>query len=354
MSARAAENLFWLGRYAERAEALVRVLRAVGDRRNEFQHSATDAGNECLEVLLRTLTEVTATWPGFAASDATVLADPGEELRSLVVDEHRAGTLAYDARRLLDAAYAVRDQLSNDTWLVIGTLEHDLLGSAAATYPRGVGSATLSRVLQALLALAGLQSESMVRDPGWRFMEAGRRLERAIGLVDLLRSTVTSERGTATDSLVFESVLIAAESIITYRRRYRSHAQLETMLDLLILDGGNPRALTYQMRLLSEAVSALPDGAAAALPSTGRMSPAERHVLETMSTVRLADTTALAAAGPDGRRVELLALLERLDAGLHAIGAAISAAHFTPLQPQRSLLASADPPDAADLNAVFV
>jgi uncharacterized circularly permuted ATP-grasp superfamily protein/uncharacterized alpha-E superfamily protein len=354
MSSRAAENLFWLGRYAERAEALVRVLRVVGDRRNEFQHSATEAGSECLDVLLRTLTEVTATWPGFAASDPAVLADPGEELRSLVVDEHRAGTLAFDARRLLDAAYAVRDQLSNDTWLVIGTLERDLLGSAAATYPRGVGSATLSRVLQALLALAGLQSESMVRDPGWRFMEAGRRLERAIGLVDLLRSTVTTERSTATDSLVFESVLIAAESIITYRRRYRSHAQLETMLDLLVLDAGNPRGLTHQMQLLSDAVSGLPDAAAAAMPATGRMSPAERHALETLSTVRLADTTVLAAAGADGRRSDLLNLLERLEAGLQAIGQAISAAHFTPLQTQRSLMDSADPAGPAEMDPVFV
>jgi uncharacterized alpha-E superfamily protein len=353
MSARAAENLFWLGRYAERAEALVRVLRAVGDRRNEFQHSATEAGSECLDVLLRTLTEVTATWPGFAASDPAVLADPGDELRSLVVDEQRPGTLAYDARRLLDAAYAVRDQLSNDTWLVIGTLERDLLGSAAATYPRGVGSATLSRVLQALLALAGLQSESMVRDPGWRFMEAGRRLERAIGLVDLLRATVTTERDTATDSLVFESVLIAAESIITYRRRYRSHAQLETLLDLLVLDVGNPRALTYQMQRLSEAVSALPDGSAAATRPTGRMSPAERHVLETWSAVRLADTRALATAGSDHRRADLLALLERLEAGLQGIGAAVSSAHFTPLQPQHSLLAGAEPPEVVDVGAVF-
>jgi uncharacterized circularly permuted ATP-grasp superfamily protein/uncharacterized alpha-E superfamily protein len=345
MSSRAAENLFWLGRYAERAEGLVRVLRVVGDRRNEFHHSATDSGNECLEVLLRALTEVTATWPGFAAAGSKLLTEPGDELRSLVVDERRPGSLAYDARRLLDAAYAVRDQLSNDTWLVIGTLERDLLGSGASTYPRGVGSATLSRVLQALLALAGLQAESMVRDPGWRFMEAGRRLERAMNLVDLLRSTVTRERSTATDSLVYESVLIAAESIITYRRRYRSHAQLETMLDLLMLDVGNPRALAYQMSLLSDAVSALPDGTASAPLSASRMSPAERLVLESLTEVRLADTTTLAVTGDGGRRVELLALLDRLNLNLRATAAAIGSAHFTPLQPQRSLLAPSDPTD---------
>ncbi len=352
MSSRAAENLFWLGRYAERAEGLVRVLRVVGDRRNEFQHSVTPAGHECLGVLLRALTDVTATWPGFAAADVDVLAEPGDELRSLVVDEYRAGSLAYDARRLLDAAYAVRDQLSNDTWLVIGSLERDLLGSAVQTYPRGIGSATLSSVLQALLALAGLQGESMVRDPGWHFMEAGRRLERAMNLVALLRSTVTTERSTATDSLVYESVLIAAESIITYRRRYRSHAQLETLLDLLVLDVGNPRALAYQVSLLGEAVSSLPDAGASSAALGGKLSQAERLVLETNALVRLADTSALATADADGRRQELADVLDRLSLALSTTATAIADAHFTPLQPQRSLLAPSDPIDIDA--AVFV
>src|SRR5439155_466226 len=79
------------------------------------------------------------------------------------------------------------------------------------------------------LALAGLGAESMVRDPGWRFMDAGRRIERGAQLAALLRSTVTTEHDAGTESLMLESVLTAAESIITYRRRYRSHAHLETM-----------------------------------------------------------------------------------------------------------------------------
>lgn len=340
MSSRAAENLFWLGRYAERAEGLVRVLRVVGDRRNEFQHGVNATGVECVNVLLRALTMVTGTWPGFdpnTDSGAAALAEPGNELRALVVDEARPGTLAYSARRLLDAAYAVRDQLSNDTWMVIGALERDLFGLAAATYPRGVGSATLSHVLQALLALAGLQSESMVRDPGWRFMEAGRRLERSLHLIDLLRSSLTVERSNATDSLVLESVLTASESIITYRRRYRSRAQLETLLDLLMQDPGNPRSIAYQINRLSEAVTAFPDDAGHVRRADGPLSAAERLVLEAGSMVRLAGTTTLAQAEADGRRLQLDAFLDRLGNVLRSTADAISSAHFSAPLPQRSL-----------------
>ena len=116
----------------------------------------------------------------------------------------------------------------------------------------------LQRVMQGLLALHGLTGESMVRDVGWRFMDGGRRIERAVQLLSLLRATVTEARGTATDSLVLESVLLSAESIITYRRRYRSQAQLQTLLDLLLLDAGNPRSLAYQLERLTEDLDALP------------------------------------------------------------------------------------------------
>ena len=217
-------------------------------------------------------------------------------------------------RRLLDAAHTVRDQLSLDTWLVISGLHRELLDQPS------LGRETLAQVLGSLLALAGLGAESMVRDPGWRFMDAGRRIERGCQLAALLRSTVTTEHDAGTESLMLESVLTTAESIITYRRRYRSHAHLETMLDLLLLDPDNPRSLAHQLDLLLEDVRALP-----AAPGAPRVSEAEKHALETSTVLRLADTARLAAAHPASRglaaagaRPELASFLARVIDGLHA------------------------------------
>ena len=138
-------------------------------------------------------------------------------------------------------------------------------------------------------------------------------------------------------------MLIAAESIITYRRRYRSHAQLETMLDLLVLDAGNPRALAYQVSLLAEAVSSLPDASANSGALGGKLSQAERLVLEINALVRLADTNVLSTAGVDGRRQELLAVLDRLSLALeqHLDGDRRRALHRAPAaaliaRPERS------------------
>jgi len=164
-------------------------------------------------------------------------------------------------------------------------------------------------------------------------MDAGRRIERAIQLASLLQATVVVERGTATDSLVLESTLIAAESIVTYRRRYRSHAQLQTILDLLMLDADNPRSLAYQVDRLSDDVRRLP------APSRGaRLSGSERLVLETATALRLSDTAALATPDPSGTRPDLDAFLQSVVGLLRRTSDAIDGESFVHFLPQRRMV----------------
>jgi uncharacterized circularly permuted ATP-grasp superfamily protein/uncharacterized alpha-E superfamily protein len=336
---RVAENLWWLGRYSERAEAVTRLLRAAFDRRNDFQGSVNSPGIESFHALLVALTRITSTYPGFDGDGAQArLEAPGRELLSLVVDHSRPGTLAHCVHSLLDSAHAVRDQLSGDTWLVIGTLDKELLDLAGRLDdPQAAVQGALQQVMQSLLALGGLGAESMVRDLGWRFMDAGRRIERAQQLLLLLRSTVTDARGTATDSLLLESVLTAAESIITYRRRYRSHGQLETLLDMLLLDEGNPRSLAFALAQLTEDLDALPTE-----PIDRRLRAEQRLLLEASTRVRLADTAELATLDGQGHRPGLDAFLAELHEKLRDTADAVDQCHFVHLLPQRSLVGAAD------------
>ena len=337
MPSRAAESLWWLGRYAERAEALTRLLRMVHDRCNEFQGSTNPAGVAALRALLVAVTTVSATHPGFAGEGGGErLESPGAELLDLVVNEYRPGTVAHAVRALLNNAHAVRDQLSRDTWLVVGPLERAITELADPVLdPQAQTQAALQQVMRSLLALGGLGVESMVRDVGWRFMDAGRRLERAVQLLTLLRATMSDARGTATDSLVLESVLSAAESIITYRFRYRSHAQLETVLDLLLLDRGNPRSLAYQLDRLTADFDVLPPR------SEPRLREEQRLALEAFTALRLADPAALAAEQANGRRPALGAFLERLLELLRQTGDAVDRTHFVHVSPTFALVGPA-------------
>jgi uncharacterized alpha-E superfamily protein len=127
-------------------------------------------------------------------------------------------------------------------------------------------------------------------------------------------------------------VLTAAESIITYRRRYRSHAQLATVLDLLVLDSDNPRSLAYQLRMLTDDLDALPNP-----DPRGRLDDAQRLVLEASTALQLADTVALAAVGEDGTRAPLDTFLSHVIELLCMAADAIDARHFTHQLPQRAL-----------------
>jgi uncharacterized circularly permuted ATP-grasp superfamily protein/uncharacterized alpha-E superfamily protein len=340
LSPRVLENMFWLGRYAERAEDTARLLRAVLDRWGDFHGSPEPAGAPALTTLLGTLTTLTATWPGFTGPDAAKRAlAPSGELGSLILDDRRPGTLAHAVRRLTEVAGEVREQLSTDTWLVLGSLEHELAGlgdpPAPGAPPRGPDTATptaIGKVMEGLLALSGLIAESLVRDAGWRFLELGRRIERACGVAALLRGALGAATDPATESLVLESVLIATESIITYRRRYAARAGVATALDLIVVDRENPRAIAYQLDRIGEALGRLPaeDEHSAAL---------RERVAALRELLRGLDTAAVAATDESGTRVALQELAEAITVGLFDLSDAIESDFFVRTAPQRSLSA---------------
>jgi uncharacterized circularly permuted ATP-grasp superfamily protein/uncharacterized alpha-E superfamily protein len=308
-SPRVIEDMFWLGRYAERAEDTTRLLRAVNDRWADFHHSPEQPGAAALRVLLQTLSEVTGSTADLAGA---------------VFDDETPGSLGYAVRRLTALSGDVREQLSTDTWLVLGGLERELQAHGADI------RTTLARVLEGLLALSGLIAESLVRDVGWRFCDVGRRVERAQHVAALLSSAVGGARSADTDSLVLESVLIAAESIITYRRRYTARAGVDTVLDLLLVDRENPRAIGYQLDRIGESLDRI--------PAEGQRLVGIRDLLgDLRERVRNADTAALAVIEPDRDRPALRAFLGDVGGDLATLSAELQRIFFAPPAPQRLL-----------------
>jgi len=333
LSERAAENLFWVGRYAERAESVVRLMRAVHDRRNS-EVAADPTGSEAVQALLRVLSISTYTTPGFIEDERRV--SPDAELFSLASDRSRPGSLAHAITALLSAADAVRDQLSIDTWQVTSALEGHL-ETLATTAPgrQDVVQGVLGEIMGSLLALHGLAGESMVRDAGWHFMEAGRRVERFQHVTLLLRSALDSAAPPEANrvdlnGLILESVLVATESIITYRRRYRSRADRNSLLSLLLSDASNPRSLRYQVDRLEEAVAWLPGN-----QRITERTPEQVLISQLGSSVRDADLSHLAGLEP-AQIADLSAFLNDLLASSREIANEISLRSFSPLPLQRS------------------
>lgn len=337
VASRVADNLFWIGRYAERAEGLVRLLRITIFKlaeRADYGDSAVQS--RCLRSLLQALTNQSQALPGFIGEGSEArLRNPLPEMLALISDPRRLGGLPQTLQALGQAAYSVRERLSVDTWRIVSDIEGRR--RSLTRHPPSQLSLALDELdplVTSLVAFSGLTQENMTHNEGWHFLETGRRLERGASLAALLRSTLTPVVSEQDETTLIEAVLEVTDSLITYRRRYRAGTRVGALLDLVYQDEGNPRALAYQLAKLEQLVSEMPRGDFA----VGR-TPAQRLVLRGLTEVRLAEIDALAQPDPEGlSRRALDAMLESLGVELAAISDALTAQYFRHEEQPHSLL----------------
>ena len=324
VSPRVAETLFWLGRYCERAEAVSRLIAVTDNRWHDVHLGVDPAVPDCVAVLARAVLAVTAPWPPLDTDNL----DSHTLLATVVGDASRTGTLAHDVQRVRELANASRDQLSTDTWSVFGNLDRVLEPFTSGR--SGDIAASMGTLRTALIAFAGLAAESMVRDYGWHFMDAGRRIERALQIARLLQSCLSTKYPPTVATLVEESTLIAAESIITHRRRYPAQSSVDTVLELLLIDRDNPRSVAFQLDRLSVDLRRL-------TPTANGDDPLDEQLLRTSARLLAVDCTALAEADDDNRRLELHDLLATVIDELHQLAVAVEQTHFAHLGTLRQL-----------------
>lgn len=254
MVPRVLNDLFWFGRYAERAEDLLRLLLAVRQVAAETDDDRTSGGP--LDSLTKAVTHVSSAYPGFLVQGTELL----PELRAMILNRRRAGTVAQSVAALTNAAQGVRDQLSEDVWMVLAGVDRALLALTHRPDDRGAQLFdTSERVLSGLLALTGITSENMVRDPGWYLLDSGRGIERSLQVLSLLRFTICRPHAESADQMIIEAALSAAESIVTHRRRYRGRTRQDAVMELLVTDAQNPRSVAYQVTRLAGNLRSLPD-----------------------------------------------------------------------------------------------
>ncbi|MBP1821104.1 circularly permuted type 2 ATP-grasp protein [Mycobacterium sp. OAE908] len=325
-SPRVLSDLFWMGRYAERAENMARLLTVTRERYHEYRYRREMEGSECVPVLLATLGHITGTDTGGGGDYAEMVATAQSTLWSLTADRHRSGSLAQSVERLGLAARAVRDQMSNDTWMVLAAVERALLHAPdgppeSQTEGEAFLSSTNNLTLAGMLALSGVAAESMVQDVGWTMMDIGKRIERGLALTALLRATLTTVRSAGAEQTITESALVACESSVIYRRRMLGKVSVAAVADLVLFDTENPRSLVYQLERLRADLKTLPGSSGSSRP--------ERLVDDLITRLRRLDPADLEVVGADGTRAELTDLLNRMHRDLRELSGVITATHLS-------------------------
>lgn len=268
---RAMDNLFWLGRYIERTESFVRVLR----RSNTIDAIAPE-----LELTLRLL--------------------------GLFRREANAETLSLLLSNVVRTAWSVRDRLSVDTWRAVEALTSE---------------SNYDELINRTAAISGLAAENMTRGSNWLFFDLGRRIERATLSCDLAREIFTPPSSREAERV--QIALEIADSAMTYRSRYLNAFQVAPALDLLLLDGSNPRATAFQLTAIVHHVSALPE-------ETGvqRRRGARVIASQALTTCMTADAKGLAALDGHGRRKVLETFVAGISTSMELLSDAIGVAYF--------------------------
>jgi uncharacterized alpha-E superfamily protein len=179
----------------------------------------------------------------------------------------------------------------------------------------------LNQTLLHLAAFHGLARENMTRAQGWRFLDIGLRIERAIYLCSFLDSALRSPE--ANNPSVLESVLEVADSSLTYRSRYSLLPHIAAVYDLVLLDDTNPRSLLFQFNQLIKHFERLPRERESALPSAG-----QRVLLDCLARLRLLDPRCLANRKSNWHHSEAGAVIDRIVRQLPRLSDAIAVSYF--------------------------
>lgn len=254
LPSRVADDVFWLGRYLERSDAAARLLRTVSRRLTSETdyHDLPD-----LPFLLRALATQGQIEPGFAVEGIRdQLPEVHLMLPSAVMNRDEANSLRSMFDNTVRTAAKVRDRLSTDAWRILVNMESHFQEALRSSNDITLLLNLANALILDLAAFSGTIMESTTRTQAFRFLEIGRRLERAIQLVELFEICFRGEAPIPTELL--ESVLEIDDSLMTYRARYLANFQLSPALDLLLTDETNPRSLAFQLVELEQNVKQLP------------------------------------------------------------------------------------------------
>lgn len=329
LTSRAADNLFWLGRYTERAEVAVRLLRSLVIRLHGETGSTRPLVSPERIVSLLVAQKHMPTRRGKRAVQQG--RDSVErELWSILFNPEAQDGLVSVLGNVRRTAEVARERLSFDAFRILSDLT-GVPGSISFGPKRDTEAAlrVLNRLIQYLAAFSGMVMENMTRGYGWRFLDMGRRTERVCALVDLVGELTV--HGDPESDGGLDLLLELADSGMTYRSRYHSTPELPGVLDLLLSDETNPRSVLFQILSISDHLDVLPR------PDEEGAMPVDRRItIRLAADLRLADPFQLAvAAKRSGIRARLNRLLRQVDLGVGDLSNHISQSFFSHSTPER-------------------
>ncbi len=314
LPSRSAENLFWAGRYCERILVTTKAINLII---NTLQDNITLGGtpkSDHLEVLLKALSHVTLYYPGFL--DEKMIPQPYKGILNIIKDPKMTSSITITLQAFLRCVTAVNDKWNHDTRAYINAIEHNFsqFDDLNESNPNKI-QRLMAKLQNRLFSFYGIFAESFPRDEGYYLFESGKLVERILAQISLVRSVFNTKYNSEVEKELIEAILINHNLLVYYRQIYKSFVNLETTLDMVLIDEKLPYSLSYMLGKLAEYVNHLPNNT---YPE--RISAAAKAILEAQTKIRLADINSLTVYDEDDHHLynldSLLASIYTLISGV--------------------------------------
>ncbi|SHE38096.1 Uncharacterized conserved protein, circularly permuted ATPgrasp superfamily [Arenibacter palladensis] len=339
-----AENLYWAGRYVGRTLVNARFLRMVMRQMALVQNKNEKPDSVKLQVLFKAVTHLTGTYPGFAEKSPDgkmAMEDPMQEMLSVILDKDRPGSLAHNLAMFGNSYYSIRNLWSSDMWRVFENIQK-IWQSFEEGQDRSINKIlkVLNQLITRLIAFMGLIEESILVQQGLLLYFIGLQLEQSMLTITKCRSLLTIKYEEQVEYDLLEYLLTSHESLNIYRYSYRSHIQLEHLLDLVVLDLEYPRSLTFMLNRIQKDIARLPHSR-----KDNNLSNYQKYVFDAFSKLRLAESSNLVKtkSETDYFREDLDELLENLSELLYRTSQSISSTYFNHTDKQNQLVTQSFP-----------
>ncbi len=345
VTSRAAENLFWLGRYSERTECSLHAAQLILNHLHT--HDALPVSEQFQlpnKPLFKWLNALAVQNSLTLSTAPSLVQSPRVFERTLISGLSQteiSSSVGYNLRALKNAAFCVRERLSQEQWNLIVQTEAQFFSTSQSLLEQGLFQAKDSLNLLAstnvtLAAITGAQTDRMARDDGWRLLSIGRLIERLVFLSSALLAGFTQgslsfttkysgdigsddQEDTESTQEGFDVMLALFDSTVTFRAQYQGRADLSALLESLVLDRDNPRSLAWVAQTLRGRLAKLAGDEPQDLCVLSTMIPSPKHwQLQNILTCNSLEQ-------PE----ELIALLHQCVAGAHEVAKSIGKQYFT-------------------------
>jgi uncharacterized alpha-E superfamily protein len=347
LPSRSAENLFWVGRYCERTMGVTKFLKIVINALNENVDFRGSFKSEYIEVLLKSTTHLTLTYPGFTdEKNDSIRENPYQEISVLVSNSQKVGTIASNVESFLQSVLSVSDKWNHDTRRVINLVENSRkkIQSIDSDNPNNIQKA-LDKLHVRLFTFFGVLSETMPRDSGFFLLEAGKLIERILSKINILRSFFSFKTEENVESELIEAALTNHYLLVHYRQLYKTNFSLDSMLEMVLLDKKLPYSLVYQLDALAECLAQLPK-----TEQPDRLNQAEKAVLNASTKIKLADISRLTISKSNiSFRRNLDRLLAEVAELISSVTVSLTHTYFAHTVIQHVLMENPDNSDAHEI-----